>query len=64
MTHSSAENLIHDMALVVADAETRKLLDARADAYAIYAAADKAFNEAYDDAYDKAHARLRKQYDT
>ena len=62
MTHSSAKNLIHDMAITSADAATGKLLDARADAYATYAAADKRFNDAYNDAYDKAYARLEKQY--
>jgi hypothetical protein len=52
------------MAITSADAATGKLLDARDDAYAAYAARDKAFNEAYNDAYDKAYARLEKKYGT
>jgi len=57
-------NLAHDMAMQVADAETTSLLDARDDAWHAHAEADKAYNEAFNDAYDKAYARLEKQYGT
>ncbi len=56
-------NLAHDMAMTVADAETGRLLDARDDAYRNYIQAKRAYADAHNAAYDKAYARLEKKYD-
>ena len=55
-------NLAHDMAMTVADAETVDLRDSVDDAYYAHVEARKAHDEAHNAAYDKAYERLEKQY--
>ena len=56
------DNLVHDMAVTVADAETVDLGDAKDDAFTAYMNICAKLDEAYNAAYDKAYARLEKQY--